>query len=79
MREQKAEGWDLLKVHPGVRRETYDAMVATARAEGISRAAGALSLIDVAAGLADLAETESWSRPRVIGDHAHRDVARRHA
>jgi DNA mismatch repair protein MutS len=30
----------------------------TARADGISKTAGALALIDVAAGLADLAETE---------------------
>lgn len=36
VREQKAEGWDLLKVHPGVRRETYDAMAATARQVGIA-------------------------------------------
>ncbi len=38
VREQKAEGWDLLKVHPGVRRESYDAMVATAREVGIAYA-----------------------------------------
>jgi imidazolonepropionase-like amidohydrolase len=38
VRQQKAEGWDLLKVHPGVRRESYDAMVATAREVGISYA-----------------------------------------
>jgi imidazolonepropionase-like amidohydrolase len=35
VREQKAEGWDLLKIHPGVRREVFDAMAATARAEQI--------------------------------------------
>ena len=35
VREQKAEGWDLLKVHPGLRREVYDAMARTARAEHI--------------------------------------------
>ncbi len=38
VRQQKAEGWDLLKVHPGVRRESYDAMVATAREVGIAYA-----------------------------------------
>ncbi len=38
VREQKAEGWDLLKVHPGVRRESYDAMVSTAREVGIAYA-----------------------------------------
>jgi DNA mismatch repair protein MutS len=50
----------------------------TVRADGISKAAGALSLIDVAAGLADLAETESWSRPRVIGDGLFRIARGRH-
>jgi DNA mismatch repair protein MutS len=50
----------------------------TARAEGISKAAGALSLIDVAAGLAALAEIESWSRPRVVGDGVFRIARGRH-
>lgn len=36
VREQNAEGWDLLKVHPGLRRNTYDAMAATARELGIA-------------------------------------------
>ena len=31
VKEQKGEGWDLLKVHPGVRRDVYDAMVRTAK------------------------------------------------
>jgi imidazolonepropionase-like amidohydrolase len=35
VREQKAEGWDLLKVHPGLTRDEYDAMARTARAVGI--------------------------------------------
>jgi imidazolonepropionase-like amidohydrolase len=35
VREQKAEGWDLLKVHPGLRREVYDAMARTADEVGI--------------------------------------------
>lgn len=35
VREQKAEGWDLLKVHPGLTRASYDAMATTARAVGI--------------------------------------------
>jgi imidazolonepropionase-like amidohydrolase len=30
VRDQKAEGWDLLKVHPGIRRDVYDAMARTA-------------------------------------------------
>jgi imidazolonepropionase-like amidohydrolase len=33
--EQKAAGYDLLKIHPGVRREVFDTLVATARRVGI--------------------------------------------
>ncbi|MBA3557167.1 MAG: amidohydrolase family protein [Gemmatimonadaceae bacterium] len=36
VREQKAQGWDLLKVHPGLTRDEYDAMVRAARDVGIS-------------------------------------------
>ncbi len=36
VKQQKAEGWDLLKIHPGVSRESYDAMAKTARELGIS-------------------------------------------
>lgn len=35
VRQQKKEGWDLLKVHPGLTREEYDAMAVTAREEGM--------------------------------------------
>lgn len=35
VRQQKAEGWDLLKVHPGLSRDEYDAMARTAREVGI--------------------------------------------
>jgi imidazolonepropionase-like amidohydrolase len=35
VREQKTEGWDLLKVHPGLTREEFDAMARTAREVGI--------------------------------------------
>jgi imidazolonepropionase-like amidohydrolase len=35
VRAQKAEGWDLLKVHPGLKLEVYDAMAATAKEVGI--------------------------------------------
>lgn len=35
VRAQKKEGWDLLKVHPGLTRDEYDAMAKTAREEGI--------------------------------------------
>jgi imidazolonepropionase-like amidohydrolase len=34
--EQRAAGYDLLKIHPGVRREPFDAAVATARRERIA-------------------------------------------
>lgn len=35
VREQKKEGWDLLKVHPGLKKETYDSMARTADELGI--------------------------------------------
>lgn len=35
VRAQKAEGWDLIKVHPGLSREVYDAMAATAKEVGL--------------------------------------------
>ena len=35
VREQKAAGWDLLKVHPGLSREEFDAMARTAKEVGI--------------------------------------------
>jgi cytosine/adenosine deaminase-related metal-dependent hydrolase len=33
--EQRASGYDLLKIHPGIQREVYDEMARTARREGI--------------------------------------------
>ncbi len=35
VRQQKREGWDLLKVHPGLTRAEYDAMARAARTEGM--------------------------------------------
>ncbi len=35
VRAQKAEGWDLLKVHPGLTRDEYNAMARTAKEVGI--------------------------------------------
>lgn len=35
VREQRAAGWDLLKIHPGLTRPEYDAMARTAAEEGI--------------------------------------------
>jgi imidazolonepropionase-like amidohydrolase len=36
VRQQKAEGWDLLKILPGLARDHYDAMARTAKEVGIS-------------------------------------------
>lgn len=36
VKEQAEEGWDLLKVHPGLTKEEYDAMAKTARELGIT-------------------------------------------
>jgi imidazolonepropionase-like amidohydrolase len=35
VRQQKSEGWDLLKIHPGLTKAQYDAMAKTAREVGI--------------------------------------------
>jgi imidazolonepropionase-like amidohydrolase len=35
VRQQRAEGWDLLKIHPGLTRAEYDAMARTAAQEGL--------------------------------------------
>jgi imidazolonepropionase-like amidohydrolase len=35
VRQQKDEGWDLLKVHPGLARDQYDAMARTAKEVGM--------------------------------------------
>ena len=35
VREQKAQGWDLLKVHPGLKRDHYEAMARTAKEVGM--------------------------------------------
>ncbi|MBM3762656.1 MAG: amidohydrolase family protein [Acidobacteria bacterium] len=35
VKQQKTEGWHLLKIHPGVPRDAYDAMAATAQSLGI--------------------------------------------
>ena len=50
----------------------------TQRAEGIARAASALALNDVAAGLTELAAAEGWTRPRVVGDGVFRIQRGRH-
>lgn len=36
VRQQKEEGWDLLKIHPGLSRAQYDSMAVTAHAVGIT-------------------------------------------
>lgn len=35
VRQQRTEGWDLLKIHPGLTRAEYDAMARTAAQEGL--------------------------------------------
>ena len=35
VRQQKHEGWDMLKIHPGLTREAYDAMATTAQEVGL--------------------------------------------
>ena len=61
--EQKAAGYDLLKIHPGVRLEVFDALVRTARRVGI-RFAGHVPA-DV--GLARAIEARYWSIEHLDG------------
>jgi imidazolonepropionase-like amidohydrolase len=35
VRRQRTQGWDLIKIHPGLTREAYDAMAVTAQQEGM--------------------------------------------
>ena len=59
VRQYKAEGYDFLKLHPGLSRETYDAVVAAAEAEGItlgghvSQAVGLERTLEAAQGTID--------------------------
>jgi DNA mismatch repair protein MutS len=50
----------------------------TMRADGIAKAAAALALNDVAAGLTELAGAEGWTRPRILGDGIFRIEGGRH-
>ena len=50
----------------------------TLRADGIAKAAQALALNDVAAGLAELAAAEGWTRPKVLADSVFRVARGRH-
>jgi imidazolonepropionase-like amidohydrolase len=61
--EQKKAGYDLLKIHPGVPRAAFDAMVATAEREGI-RFAGHVPL-DV--GLRRALEAKYWTIDHLDG------------
>ena len=58
----------------------FDRLTAAAldHAAAIGRAAAALAALDVAAGLAELAETERWVRPTIRDDRSFRIVEGRH-
>jgi imidazolonepropionase-like amidohydrolase len=61
--EQQAAGYDLMKIHPGIRREVYDTMAATARRLGI-RFAGHVPL-DV--GIRRALAAGQWTMDHVDG------------
>lgn len=61
--DQKAAGYDLMKIHPGIRREVYDSMAATARRLGI-RFAGHVPL-DV--GITRALDLGQWTVDHVDG------------
>jgi imidazolonepropionase-like amidohydrolase len=52
VREQKAAGYDFLKLHPGLEREVFDALVATSRAERIPFSGHVSTAVGVEAALA---------------------------
>jgi imidazolonepropionase-like amidohydrolase len=52
VREQKAAGYDFLKLHPGLEREVFDALAATARAERIPFSGHVSTAVGVDAALA---------------------------
>jgi len=61
--DQKAAGYDLMKIHPGIQRNVYDSMAATARKVGI-RFAGHVPL---AVGLIDALDQKQWTIDHVDG------------
>ena len=61
--EQKAAGYDLMKIHPGIERAVYDSMAATARRVGI-RFAGHVPL---AVGIMDALQQRQWTIDHVDG------------
>lgn len=61
--DQKAAGYDLMKIHPGIARAVYDSMAATARKLGI-RFAGHVPL---AVGIRDALEQGQWTIDHVDG------------
>jgi len=61
--EQKAAGYDLLKIHPGVKRDVFDALAATADKLGI-RFAGH---VPVEVGLARALEARYWTIDHLDG------------
>jgi imidazolonepropionase-like amidohydrolase len=61
--DQKAAGYDLMKIHPGIQRDVYDSMAATARKLGI-RFAGHVPL---AVGIMDALQQGQWTVDHVDG------------
>jgi len=61
--DQKAAGYDLMKIHPGITRPVYDSMAATARKLGI-RFAGHVPL---AVGISDALAQGQWTIDHVDG------------
>lgn len=71
-RQQKQEGWDLLKVHPGLTRDEYDAMAKTAKEVGIRFAGHVPADVRIIHALEMGQETIDHSVP---GFSIHREMA----
>ena len=61
--EQKAAGYDFLKIHPGIRREVFDTLAATAQRVGIPFAGH----VPLDVGLARALETRFWTIDHLDG------------
>ncbi|MEZ0335765.1 MAG: amidohydrolase family protein, partial [Gemmatimonadales bacterium] len=61
--EQKAAGYDFLKIHPGIRREVFDTLAATAQRVGIPFAGH----VPLEVGLARALETRFWTIDHLDG------------
>jgi imidazolonepropionase-like amidohydrolase len=61
--DQKAAGYDLMKIHPGIQRNVYDSMAATARRVGIKFAGH----VPTAVGITRALEAGQWTIDHVDG------------